>query len=47
MFVASLVCKMNGDMQSVRGAASEILVVDPWELLIQLGERRVFKFLGA
>ena len=47
VFVACLVCKMNGGMRSIRGASSEILVVDPWELLMQPGERRVFKFMGA
>ena len=47
VFVACLVCKMNGGLRSVRGSSSEILVVDPWELLMQPAERKVFKFLGA
>ena len=47
VFVACLVCRMNGTMRAVKGSSSEILVVDPWELLMQPGERKLFKFLGA
>ena len=47
VFVACLVCKMNGGFRAVRGSSSEILVVDPWDLLMQPGDRKVFKFMGA
>ena len=47
VFVACLVCKMNGGLRNIRGSSSEILTVDPWELLMQPGERKVFKFMGA
>lgn len=47
VFVVSLVRKMNGGVQSVKGSASEVLVVDPWELMMQPGERHVFKFMSG
>ena len=47
VFVVALACKMNGNVQSVKGSTSEILVVDPWELIIQPGDRKVFKFMVA
>lgn len=47
VFVVCLVCKMNGNVRSVKGSASEVLVVDPWELIMQPGERKIFKFMSA
>lgn len=47
VFVACLVCKMNGGLRCAKGTASEIIVVDPWELLMQPEERKVFKFMSV
>jgi hypothetical protein len=47
VFVVALACKMNGNVQSVKGSTSEILVVDPWELIMQPVDRKVFKFIVA
>jgi hypothetical protein len=47
VFVVCLVCKMNGNVQTVKGSASEILIVDPWELIMQPGDRKIFKFMSA
>ena len=47
VFVVALACKMNGNVQSVKGSTSEILVVDPWELIMQPIDRKVFKFIVA
>ncbi len=47
VFVVCLVCKMNGNVRSVKGATSEVLVVDPWELIMQPGGRKIFKFMSA
>jgi hypothetical protein len=47
VFVVCLVCKMNGNVQSVKGSASEVLIVDPWELITQQGDRKIFKFMSA
>ena len=45
VFVVCLACKMNGNIQSVKGSASEVLLADPWDLVMQQGERKIFKFL--
>jgi hypothetical protein len=47
VFVVCLVCKMNGNVRSVKGATSEVLVVDPWELIMQPAGRKIFKFMSA
>jgi tRNA-binding EMAP/Myf-like protein len=47
VFVVCLVCRMNGAVRSMRGSTSEVLLVDPWELLMQPGERKVFKFMSV
>ena len=47
VFVVCLVCKMNGSVRSVKGSASEVLIVDPWELIMQPEERKVFKFMSV
>jgi hypothetical protein len=47
VFVVGLACKMNGNIQSVKGSSSEVLVVDPWELIMQPGDRKIFKFMVA
>ena len=47
VFVVCLVCKMNGNVQSVKGSSAEVLIVDPWELIMQPGDRTIFKFMSA
>jgi hypothetical protein len=47
VFVVCLVCKMTTGVQGVKGTASEVLIVDPWELITQYGDRKVFKFMSA
>ena len=47
VFVVCLVCKVNGSVRSSKGSASEVLIVDPWELIMQPVERKVFKFMSA
>jgi hypothetical protein len=47
VFVVCLICKMNGSVRSVKGSASEVLVVDPWELIMQPADRKIFKFMSA
>jgi hypothetical protein len=45
VFVVCLACRMVGNVQSVKGSASEVLVVDPWDLVMGAAERKIFKFL--
>jgi hypothetical protein len=47
VFVVVLACKVNGSVQSVKGSTSEVLIVDPWELIMQPVDRKVFKFIVA
>ncbi len=47
VFVVCLVCKIVGGVRSVKGSVSEVLIVDPWELIMQPGELKIFKFMSA